>query len=212
LEDVCREYSARPIGPSYGRFLEEGLERLLRPLFPRGGAGAELHYVGMRLGAPILSEPACLDLEQTYRGPVWLTLRLTESDAVQPFLLGEVPLLTERDTLIVKGKERTLIGQILLAPGVYFERTEHTVYDANNERQDHVSTWEAIIRPLRGASLRISITGEGDTVNGRVRVGLRKADPYRPPYSASRPAPAVYARWEGDGVRSESTLSQSPRG
>lgn len=168
-----------PHRSSYARFLEEGLERLLRPLFPRGGAGVELHYVGMRLGAPILSEQACLDLEQTYRGPVWLTLRLAESDEVQPFLLGEVPLLTERDTLVVKGKERTPIGQLLLAPGVYFERTERTVYDASNERRDHIPTWEATIRPLRGASLRISITGEGDTANGWVRVGLRKAEPLR---------------------------------
>ena len=144
-----------PHRSSYARILAEGLERLLRPLFPRGGAGVELHYVGMRLGAPVLSEQACLDLEQTYRCPVRLTLRLAESDEVQTFLLGEIPLLTERDTLIVKGKEQTLIGQLLLAPGSYIERTEHTVYDANNERRDHIPTWEATIRPLRGAALRI---------------------------------------------------------
>src|SRR5574341_1334609 len=139
-----------PHRSSYARFLEEGLERLLRPLFSRSGAGVELHYVEMRLGAPMLSEQACLDLEQTYCSPVWLTLRLAESDAVRPFLLGEVPLLTERDTLIVRGQERTPIGQFLLTPGIYFERTERTVYDASNERRDHIPTWEATIRPLRG--------------------------------------------------------------
>jgi len=168
-----------PHRASYRRFLKGGLEWLLCPLFPRSGPGVELHYAGLHLGEPTLSEQACLDLEQTYRSPVWLTLRLAESDEARPFLLGEIPLLTDRDTLIVKGKERTLIGQLLLAPGVYFERTEHIVYDANNERQDHVSTWEATIRPLRGASLRISITGDGDTAHGRVRVGLRKAEPLR---------------------------------
>ena len=108
--------------------LEGGLERLLRPLFPRGGAGIELYYIGMRLGEPTFSEQACVDLEQTYRCPVWLTLRqVPGSEGTQSFLLGEIPLLTERDTLIVRGQERTPIGQFLLTPGVYFERTERTV-------------------------------------------------------------------------------------
>lgn len=89
-----------PHRASYTRFLEEGFERLLCLLFPRRGAGVELHYVGMLLGEPMFSEQVCLALEQTYRCPVWLTLRLTpRSDATQSFLLGEIPILTERDTL-----------------------------------------------------------------------------------------------------------------
>ena len=88
----------------------------------------------MRLGEPVFSEQVCLDLEQTYRCPVWLTLRLTpRSDVPQSLLLGELPILTARDTLIIKGQEWVPIGQLLLAPGIYFERTEHTVYDAKNE-------------------------------------------------------------------------------
>jgi DNA-directed RNA polymerase subunit beta len=166
-----------PHRASYTRFLEAGLERLLGALFPRRGGGFELHHGGIRLAPPILSERACVANEHTYCCPVWLTVEVRPLSRrraeLQTVLFGEVPLLTERDSLIIDGVERVPVGQLLVSPGVYFERRERTWYDTEHERRDHVPTWEATIRPQRGQRLRLSMTGEGANAFGQVILGSR---------------------------------------
>jgi DNA-directed RNA polymerase subunit beta len=108
---------------------------------------------------------------------VWLTLEVQRLPKARhethTVLLGEIPLLTGRDTLIIRGVERVPVAQLLLYPGVYFERKERSQYDARHERRDHVLTWTASLRPQWGAHLRISITGEGDAASARVAIGRR---------------------------------------
>jgi len=53
----------------------------------------------------------------------------------------------------------------------HFSYPSPTPTDAQNERQEPIAPWEATIRPLRQAPLRIRITGEG--ANGAAALQVR---------------------------------------
>ncbi|MFC1713978.1 DNA-directed RNA polymerase subunit beta' [Candidatus Poribacteria bacterium] len=116
---------------SYERFLQrntspqdrkrQGLEKILVETFPVENGGLILDCLGYSCGAPSRSPAECLDLSVTYSLPVTLRMRLTveknpsdtERVVEEEVALGEIPLLDDDGTFIIKGLRRTVIGQLI---------------------------------------------------------------------------------------------------
>ncbi len=111
---------------SYREFLQEhvpadrredkGLHAALKSVFPivSYNGGAALEYVGYKLGEPVFDERECRNRGLSYGAPLRVTVRLVIYDresstkAVkyvkeQEVYMGELPLMTDTCTFIVKG-------------------------------------------------------------------------------------------------------------
>ena len=93
--------------------LAQGLEGLLRGLFPIELAdGRELAYVGYELAPAAMTSQQCLRLGRTYAGALQVRFCCAGAGDVLAVDVCRLPLMTERGTFIIRGREKLVIGQL----------------------------------------------------------------------------------------------------
>ena len=107
-----------------------GLEAVFREVFPIESydGRSSLGYVSYSLAGPKMSEIECLREGVTYSISLYVKLRLKEEDSIkdEEIYMGEMPMITERGSVIINGAERVVVSQLHRSPGICFEEALHT--------------------------------------------------------------------------------------
>lgn len=168
---------------SYRRFLEETLGNLFAEISPIGSEfnpRFELSFVGqdgkvhwrfedyqVDSGYPTTSEAARkTNMTHTRRMQmeVWLRDTVTNELRKTTAYMGDVPVITDRGTFVINGSERVVLGQLVRAPGVYFQQNNSLLY-------------KGLILAELGAPISIELdleTGTGKTSRAKCRVKMPK--------------------------------------
>ncbi|MBI2506054.1 MAG: hypothetical protein HYW07_22800 [Candidatus Latescibacteria bacterium] len=96
----------------------QGLERLLREAFPIELAhGERLEYEGYAIDQADACSQDCVRFGRTYAGRLEIRLRSTGSGEVREVDAGRLPLVTERGTFVIAGREKAVVGQLQALEG-----------------------------------------------------------------------------------------------
>src|SRR5215469_6561647 len=111
---------------SYKWFLEEGLPELFQTFSPIWDCTQTnyIELVSFTLGEPKYSLAECRDRDMTYEGPIKAIVRFGGRDREvidSEVYLGDLPLMTDKGTFIINGRERVIVSQLSRSPGLYFE-------------------------------------------------------------------------------------------
>ncbi|MCE9557998.1 MAG: DNA-directed RNA polymerase subunit beta, partial [Armatimonadetes bacterium] len=111
---------------SYRWFLEEGLPELFKTFSPIWDFTQTnyIELVGFNLGEPKYGLQQCRDRDLTYEAPIKATVRFGGRDREEletEVYLGDLPLMTDKGTFIINGRERVIVSQLSRSPGLYFE-------------------------------------------------------------------------------------------
>jgi DNA-directed RNA polymerase subunit beta len=111
---------------SYKWFLEEGLPELFSTFSPIWDFTQTnyIEFAGFILGEPKYSIQECRDRDMTFEAPIKATVRFGGRDRElieSEVYLGDLPLMTDRGTFIINGRERVIVSQLSRSPGLYFE-------------------------------------------------------------------------------------------
>jgi DNA-directed RNA polymerase subunit beta len=111
---------------SYKWFLEEGLPELFRTFSPIWDFTQTnyIELVSFTLGEPKYSLQDCRDRDLTYETPIKAIVRFGGRDREvieSEVYLGDLPLMTDKGTFIINGRERVIVSQLSRSPGLYFE-------------------------------------------------------------------------------------------
>jgi DNA-directed RNA polymerase subunit beta len=70
----------------------------------------------------------CIREGVTYSISLLVKLRLKEKDSIkdEEIYMGEMPMITERGSVIINGAERVVVSQLHRSPGICFEETPHS--------------------------------------------------------------------------------------
>jgi DNA-directed RNA polymerase subunit beta len=134
---------------SYRRFLEETIGQLFTEISPVASEFStqfEISFIGQDgkvhwrfedyahdSGYPITSEAARrTNMTHARRMLMEVWLRDTQSGELRKSTcyIADVPVITERGTFVINGTERVVLGQLVRAPGIYFQNTSITTYRA----------------------------------------------------------------------------------
>ncbi len=114
----------------------EGLRGVFQSVFPITdyNGKAELSFVSYELEKPKFDIEECQKRDITYASPLKVKLRLIVFDIdddtgsrdvkdikEQDVFMGEMPLMTDNGTFIIKGTERVVVSQMHRSPGVFFD-------------------------------------------------------------------------------------------
>ena len=114
----------------------EGLRGVFQSVFPIRDYNetCELAFVDYKLESPKFDIDECQKRDITYAAPLKVKLRLIvfdDNDTVgvggvkdikeQEVFMGEMPLMTENGTFIIKGTERVVVSQMHRSPGLFFD-------------------------------------------------------------------------------------------
>lgn len=111
---------------SYQWFLEEGLPELFRTFSPIWDF-TQTNYIELgsfTLGEPKYSIAECRDRDMTFEAPIKAIVRFggKEREVIESEVyLGDLPLMTDKGTFIINGRERVIVSQLSRSPGLYFE-------------------------------------------------------------------------------------------
>src|SRR3989338_1719000 len=123
-----------------------GLQAAFQETFPIENADKtyRLEFLHYSLGRSKYAVNECLRNGLTYAAPLKVKLRLVgpKETKEQEVYFGEIPLMTNVGTFIIKGDERVVVSQLHRSPGVTFEVTVH----ATGKR-----LFSARVIPYRGA-------------------------------------------------------------
>ena len=114
---------------SYNKFLREGIEEVLRDVFPIENYSKTLtiDYVSHRLEESEHSFLECKEKDLTYSKPLYVTFRLHDKNTGQitdsEIFMGNIPLMSDSGTFVINGKERVIVSQIVRSPGAYLSKT-----------------------------------------------------------------------------------------
>lgn len=157
---------------SYAKFLQAetkpekrdvfGLQAVFKSIFPIASYSnsADLDFLEYHLSPPHFDERECLMRGLTYAAPLNIKVRmcLYESGSKKtPVLkevkeeevyLGEMPLMTDKGTFIIKGIERVVVSQLHRSPGVFFTREKSTTTTSRK------MIYSALVMPYRGSWLQ----------------------------------------------------------
>ena len=111
-----------------------GIQAVFKSVFPiHDFSGlADLDFVKYEFDTPKYDAEECLRRGLTFAAPLRVTLRLVLWDIdengnksikdvkEQEIFMGEIPLMTEKGTLIFNGTERVFVSQMQRSPGVFF--------------------------------------------------------------------------------------------
>jgi len=98
---------------------EQGLERLLRSVFPAPiEDGKQVAYGGYTVPPPSLHPWECERLARTYSGEIRVKLRL-EDETLTEVKAADLPLMTDRGTFIIDGVEKVIIGTLQATEDAY---------------------------------------------------------------------------------------------
>jgi DNA-directed RNA polymerase subunit beta len=111
---------------SYKWFLEEGLPELFKTFSPIWDFTQTnyIEFVGFTLGDPKYGIQECRDRDLTFEAPIKATVRFggREREEIESEVyLGDLPLMTDKGTFIINGRERVIVSQLSRSPGLYFE-------------------------------------------------------------------------------------------
>jgi DNA-directed RNA polymerase subunit beta len=111
---------------SYKWFLEEGLPELFQTFSPIWDFTQTnfIELVGFSLSEPKYAIQECRDRDMTYEAPIKAIVRFggKDRDTIETEVyLGDLPLMTDRGTFIINGRERVIVSQLSRSPGLYFE-------------------------------------------------------------------------------------------
>ena len=111
---------------SYKWFLEEGLPELFKTFSPIWDFTQTnyIELVSFTLGEPKYSIQECRDRDMTFEAPIKAIVRFGGRDREvieSEVYLGDLPLMTDKGTFIIKGRERVIVSQLSRSPGLYFE-------------------------------------------------------------------------------------------
>src|SRR5271170_3551168 len=111
---------------SYKWFLEEGLPELFSTFSPIWDFTQTnyIELVSFTLGEPKYSLSECRDRDMTYEAPIKAIVRFGGRDREvieSEVYLGDLPLMTDKGTFIINGRERVIVSQLSRSPGLYFE-------------------------------------------------------------------------------------------
>jgi len=134
---------------SYRRFLEETIGQLFTEISPVASEFStqfEVSFVGQDgkvhwrfedythdSGYPITAEGARrTNMTHARRMLMEVWLRNTQTGELRKSTcyVADVPVITERGTFVINGTERVVLGQLVRAPGIYFQSTSVTSYKA----------------------------------------------------------------------------------
>lgn len=111
---------------SYRWFLEEGLPELFKSFSPIWDFTQTnyIEFAGFILGEPKYSLQECRNRDMTFEAPIKATVRFGGRDREEiesEVYLGDLPLMTDKGTFIINGRERVIVSQLSRSPGLYFE-------------------------------------------------------------------------------------------
>jgi DNA-directed RNA polymerase subunit beta len=111
---------------SYQWFLEEGLPELFSTFSPIWDFTQTnyIELVSFTLGEPKYSIQECRERDMTFEAPIKAIVRFGGRDREvieSEVYLGDLPLMTDRGTFIINGRERVIVSQLSRSPGLYFE-------------------------------------------------------------------------------------------
>jgi DNA-directed RNA polymerase subunit beta len=111
---------------SYKWFLEEGLPELFNTFSPIWDFTQTnyIELVSFTLGEPKYSIQECRDRDMTFEAPIKAIVRFGGRDREMiesEVYLGDLPLMTDKGTFIINGRERVIVSQLSRSPGLYFE-------------------------------------------------------------------------------------------
>ncbi len=111
---------------SYRWFLEEGLPELFTTFSPIWDFTQTnyIELVSFTLSEPKYSLQECRDRDMTFEAPIKAIVRFGGKDREvieSEVYLGDLPLMTDKGTFIINGRERVIVSQLSRSPGLYFE-------------------------------------------------------------------------------------------
>ncbi len=111
---------------SYKWFLEEGLPELFETFSPIWDFTHtnKIELVSFTLGEPKYSIQDCRDRDLTFEAPIKAIVRFGgegRDEIETEVYLGDLPLMTDKGTFIINGRERVIVSQLSRSPGLYFE-------------------------------------------------------------------------------------------
>src|SRR5262249_46144308 len=134
---------------SYRRFLEETLGNLfseISPIASEFSPRVELSFLGQDgkvhwrfedyapdSGYPTTAEQARktnMTHARRLLMEVWLRDLQTGELRKSTTYMGDLPVITDRGTFVINGSERVVLGQLVRAPGIYFQNPNNMTYKA----------------------------------------------------------------------------------
>lgn len=111
---------------SYKWFLEEGLKELFRTFSPIYDYQqiTFIELVSYSLAEPKYSIQECRDRDLTFEAALRAVVRVgKKGDEFQEseVYLGDLPLMTEKGTFVINGREKVVVSQLIRSPGLFFE-------------------------------------------------------------------------------------------
>ncbi|MFM9874546.1 MAG: hypothetical protein ACKVQS_13905, partial [Fimbriimonadaceae bacterium] len=111
---------------SYKWFLEEGLPELFTTFSPIWDftQSTYIEFVDFVLGEPKYGMQDCRDRDLTYESSIKARVRFGGKDREvieSEVYLGDLPMMTDKGTFIINGRERVIVSQLSRSPGIYFE-------------------------------------------------------------------------------------------
>ena len=113
---------------SYHWFVEKGIKEVFEDLFPvENFAGTlSLEFGDYHFDEPRYSVKECKERYATFAAPLKVEVRLFNNETgevkEQEIFLGDMPLMTDSGTLVIKGAERVIVSQLVRSPSVYFNK------------------------------------------------------------------------------------------
>lgn len=151
---------------SYQKFLTTGIAKKLAEISPIDdftGKNWELFFLSHRFDKPSCKISEARRKGLNYDAPLkvltCLTNKKTGEITEQEVFLGDIPLMTPTGTFIINGIERTVVGQLVRSPGVFFSG----IIDQSTGRM----LYQAELRPLRGSWLEFSVN-RNDVITVRI--------------------------------------------
>ncbi|RYD61040.1 MAG: DNA-directed RNA polymerase subunit beta, partial [Verrucomicrobiaceae bacterium] len=111
---------------SYRWFLEEGLPELFKTFSPIWDFTQTnyIELVSFNLGEPKYDIQECRNRDMTFEAPIKAIVRFGGRDREMiesEVYLGDLPLMTDKGTFIINGRERVIVSQLSRSAGLYFE-------------------------------------------------------------------------------------------
>ncbi len=169
---------------SFRWFLESGLNELFRDFSPiKDFSGTQfVELLGFTLGEPKWSLEECRDRDMTFEAPIRARVRMGQVNGETQeteLYLGDLPLMTDKGTFIINGRERVVVSQLIRSSGVYFENVFDRIFRKGTPTGVWLETYltnrnifGAKIIPSEGPWIEID-TASNDVVT--VKVGQGKA-------------------------------------
>ena len=113
---------------SYHWFLNEGMKEVFDDISPIEDYSGKLslEFVDFKLCEDDVkySIEECVERDTTFAAPLKVRVRLhnKENDEISEhdIFMGDLPLMTENGTFVIKGAERVIVSQLVRSPGIYY--------------------------------------------------------------------------------------------